>query len=127
MRCIARKLACVIAIVGFAGSALAHVRIDHASPKVGSRITQSPKELKFWFDDDVVASGCALEVLDPAGQLIDKQDSHGDASDKTLVIVSLPADLSPGKYKVRWRAKCTDGHTTKGEFKFQVTTKGDPH
>src|SRR5689334_8654803 len=120
----ARHLACVIAVLSVSGSALAHVRLDHASPKVGAKVAQPPTEVKVWFDDDVIASGCTLEVLDPSGKQIDKEDSHGDASDKTLVIVSLPADLSPGKYKVRWRAKCTDGHTTRGEFKFEITSAG---
>jgi copper resistance protein C len=118
------KVACIIAVLTASGSALAHVRLDHASPKVGAKVAQPPAEVKVWFDDDVIAAGCTLEVLDVSGKQIDKQDSHGDASDEAVVIVSLPADLSAGKYKVRWRAKCTDGHTTKGEFKFEINPVG---
>lgn len=98
--------------------ALAHVSLDHAEPKVGSKVS-APKEVKIWFSGDVEPSMCSIEVFDSGGKQIDKKDVHVDAKDGSLVIVSLP-ELSPGTYKVTWKAACVDKHKVKGNFKFEV-------
>jgi methionine-rich copper-binding protein CopC len=99
--------------------AWAHVTFDHADPKVGSKVAQSPTEVTIWFSDDVDPSLCSIEVLDASGNRVDKKDVHVDVKDKTAVIVSVPA-LAAGTYKVVWRAACVDKHKVKGSFKFEV-------
>lgn len=114
-----RILIAILAAVAFPMAALAHVSFDHADPKVGSKVGQSPTEVRIWFSDDVEASCCGIEVLDADGKQVDKCDCHVDAKDKTEIVVSLPP-LAAGTYKVVWRAACVDKHKVKGSFKFQV-------
>jgi len=97
----------------------AHANLDHAEPKVGATVNQSPKEVKIWFSQSVEPAFSTIEVFDSAGKQIDKKDSHVDKADKELLIVSVPA-LDPGTYKVVWHVVSTDTHKTHGDFKFTV-------
>ena len=99
--------------------ATAHVSFDHAEPKVGAKVAQSPTEITIWFSDDVEPSCCAIEVRDGSGKQVDKKDVHVDPKNKCAVIVSVPS-LAAGSYKVVWRAACVDKHKVKGSFKFEV-------
>jgi methionine-rich copper-binding protein CopC len=103
-----------------AGPALAHARLDRSEPKVGSSVDGSPAEVKIWFTDDVDLSGTTVEVLDASGNQVDKKDLHVDPKDNSIVAVSLPPHLPPGKYKVVWHALCPQHHKTKGDFSFEV-------
>jgi methionine-rich copper-binding protein CopC len=111
--------ATVWALLIAAPRALAHCRLDHADPKVGSALSASPAEARIWFTDDLDMSETRIEVFDAAGSQVDKKDTHGDAKEKCAAAVSLPT-LPAGKYKVVWRALCPQGHKTNGEFTFEV-------
>jgi hypothetical protein len=119
MRTHYRLAALVALLLTTAPVALAHAFLDHADPKVGSKVAKSPTTVEVWFTDDIDASASGLQVLDSQGHQVDKADCHVDASDKTALIVSV-ANLPPGTYKVVWHAVCVDGHKTKGDFKFDV-------
>ena len=97
----------------------AHAFLDHAEPRVGSQVSQSPAEVKIWFTEKLEPAFSVIEVRDAAGKQVDKRDSHLDAKDKALLIISLPP-LGPGTYKVIWQVVSTDTHRTKGSFKFTV-------
>jgi methionine-rich copper-binding protein CopC len=97
----------------------AHAFLDHAEPKVGSRVGQSPTEIKAWFTQQLEPDFSSLQVLDGQGNQIDRKDSHIDAKDKTLLIVSVPA-LPDGQYTVVWSVVSVDTHHTHGDFKFTV-------
>ena len=97
----------------------AHANLDHAEPKVGVTVNQSPKEVKIWFSQSVEPAFSTIEVFDSGGKQIDKKDLHVDKADKTILIVSVP-DLGPGTYKVVWHVVSTDTHKTHGDFKFTV-------
>jgi methionine-rich copper-binding protein CopC len=105
--------------LSLAGRASAHARVDHADPKVGSAVSAVPTEVKIWFTDSLDMSGTTIEVLDSAGNQVDKKDIHLDPKDKSAAAVSLPT-LAAGKYKVVWHARCPQGHDTKGEFTFEL-------
>lgn len=100
-------------------SAWAHAFLDHAEPKVGSTVTNSPAELKIWFTQSLEPAFSTLEVQDAHGQQVDKKDAHLDAQDKTLFLVSLPP-LPPGIYTVVWHAVSVDTHKTQGHFEFTL-------
>jgi hypothetical protein len=102
-----------------AARAEAHAFLDHAEPKVGSRVSEPPTEVKAWFTQQLEPDFSSLQVLDGQGNQIDKKDSHIDAKDKTLLIVSVPA-LQDGQYKVVWSVVSVDTHHTHGDFKFTV-------
>jgi methionine-rich copper-binding protein CopC len=113
-------LALVAALaIGAAPSARAHAFLDHAVPLVGSTVRGSPADVKVWFTQELEPAFSNLRVVDQNGAQVDKQDKTIDASDPTLMKVSLPR-LPPGTYKVFWHALSVDTHTTEGTFTFEV-------
>jgi hypothetical protein len=103
----------------FSTAAQAHAFLDHAEPKVGSEVEKAPTEIKIWFTQEIEPAFSSIQVLDSTGKQIDKQDTHLDEKDKTLLIVTVP-DLAAGEYKVVWSVVSRDTHHTHGDFKFTV-------
>jgi hypothetical protein len=99
--------------------AWAHAFLDHAEPKVGSTVTNSPAELKVWFTQNLEPAFSTLQVQDAQGKEVDKKDAHLDDKDKSLFLVSLP-QLPAGTYTVIWHAVSVDTHKTQGHFEFIV-------
>jgi copper resistance protein C len=99
--------------------AWAHAFLDHADPKVGSTVTNSPTEIKIWFTQNLEPAFSTLEVRNAQGQEVDKKNAHLDDKDKSLFLVSLP-QLPTGTYAVIWHAVSVDTHKTQGRFEFTV-------
>ena len=112
-------LALAFLLVGAPG-VHAHAFLDHAEPKVGSKIQAAPTEVKIWFTQKLVIAFTQIQVLDAAGAEVDKRDKRLDQSDQALLIVSVPP-LKAGKYKVVWRAASVDTHVTHGDFTFEIS------
>jgi hypothetical protein len=110
-----------VAVLFFAlqSSASAHAFLDHADPKVGGTITNSPTEIKIWFTQNLEPAFSTLEVRDAQGKEVDKKDAHLDDKDKSLFLVSLP-QLPAGTYTVIWHAVSVDTHKTQGRFEFTI-------
>ena len=108
-----------VLVFGTNSAAFAHAFLDHADPAVGSTVTASPKEVRLWFTEELEPAFSTLHVVDGAGKTVDGGDGRVDASNPTLLRVSLPA-LSPGTYRVIWRVLSVDSHTTEGDFTFEV-------
>ncbi len=96
--------------------------LDHADPKVGSTVTNSPAEIKMWFTQNLEPAFSSVEVKDAKGKQVDKKDAHFDDKDKSLFILSLPS-LPDGTYTVTWHAVSVDTHRTQGHFEFTIKTK----
>ena len=99
--------------------AWAHAFLDHAEPKVGSTVTNSPAEIKVWFTQNLEPAFSTLEVRNAQDKEVDKKDAHLDDKDKSLFRVSLP-QLPDGTYTVIWHAVSVDTHKTQGRFEFTV-------
>ncbi len=112
-------IAVMVLLAGVAPRAQAHSFLDHSTPAVGSKLKAAPQEVRLFFTDKLDPASSTIEVFDSARKRIDRQDPHLDSSDQSLLCVSLPP-LSPGKYKVLWRAKSRDGHLRKGNFAFWI-------
>lgn len=97
----------------------AHAFLDHADPKVGSSITAPPKEVKIWFTQELEPAFSVIEVTDAQGNKVDKKDTHLDAKDKSLLVVST-GQLSSGTYTVAWHVVSVDTHKTQGHFQFTI-------
>jgi copper resistance protein C len=104
----------------FAGtaSALAHAYLDHATPKVGSTVAQSPKEVVLWFTEKLEPAFSSIEVRNEQGAAVHAGKTTV-IGDRTQLRVPLKA-LSPGIYKVIWRILSVDTHRTQGDFSFRV-------
>src|SRR5208282_2731175 len=107
----------VILFLSLESHAWAHAFLDHAEPKVGSTVANSPTEVKIWFTQELEPAFSTLEVQDAQGKEVDKKDAHLDDKDKSLFLVSLP-QLPAGTYTVIWHAVSVDADKTQGHFKF---------
>jgi copper resistance protein C len=118
IRC--RNICLILLLSGAAVARVyAHAFVDHAEPAVGSKVRQIPHEVRLWFTEPVEAVLSSIKVIDAKGRQIDKKDPHPDAKNKALLRVSLPW-LTPGSYRVVWRAVSMDTHVTNGDFTFRI-------
>jgi methionine-rich copper-binding protein CopC len=114
----------LVALLFFAAQspAWAHAFLDHADPKVGSTVTNSPAQIKVWFTQNIEPVFSSIVVQDDKGKEVDKKDLRQDDKDKTLLIVSVPP-LQDGTYTVIWHVVSVDTHRTQGRFKFTIKRK----
>jgi methionine-rich copper-binding protein CopC len=107
--------ACVIALAS-PGTALAHAALHHASPAVGSAVSESPHEVTLTFTDILEAAFSSADVTDSNGARVDQ----GKAQFNGNTIHMGLKTLSPGNYRVHWRVLSVDTHRSEGSFTFTV-------
>ena len=98
-------------------TAMAHAHLDHASPAVGSVLTDAPDEVRIWF----------TQILEPNFTTAQLQSSSGvvlatgavDAAEPKQVVIRVHG-LPSGAYMVIWKAVSIDTHRTEGSFGFEV-------
>jgi methionine-rich copper-binding protein CopC len=98
------------------GAALAHAALHHASPEAGSTVSESPHEVTLTFTDTLEVAFSSAEVTDSSGVRVDEGKSQVNGS---MIRVALKT-LSPGSYRVHWRAISVDTHRSEGSFMFSV-------
>jgi methionine-rich copper-binding protein CopC len=101
-------------------SAWAHAFIDHAEPRVGSKLDSPPSAVRIWFTEALEPALSKIQVFDSKGTEVDNRDAKIDPANRQLLIVTLPV-IKAGKYKVVWRVVSVDTHSTNGSFEFEVT------
>jgi hypothetical protein len=99
--------------------AAAHAFLDHALPAVGSTVHEAPRAIRLWFTQQLEPAFSSVRVLDKSGKEVDAGDSHVDAAETMVLVVSVPA-LAPGTYRVVWRVLSVDTHVTEGDFTFDI-------
>jgi len=98
----------------------AHAFLVRAEPRVGTKVTKVPTEVRVWFSESVQAGVSSIQVFDVSGKQVDKKDTHSDRSNRAVLCVSLIPALTPGTCKVVWRVTSADTHVTSGDFRFQI-------
>ena len=107
-------LALLPALVG------AHAFPDRSEPRVGHTLAVPPAQVRIWFDGAIEVTFSTIRVENADKQRIDKGDGHVDSTDSTLLVVTLPPSLPPGRYRVFWSVIARDGHRTEGDFQFRI-------
>jgi methionine-rich copper-binding protein CopC len=107
----------VIALLLAATNAWASAFLDHAEPAVGGTVETPPTEIKIWFTESLEPPFCQIQLIDRHGRPVTQSRATVDSSDPSLLTLSVPA-LTPGRYKVNWRAVSVDAHMTVGTFSF---------
>ena len=113
------KIVSAAALLLLGSAASAHSFLDRAAPAVGSTVHGSPSSVRLWFTEPLEPAFTTIKVLDQTGKRVDNEDKAVDASDRTLLRISLP-QLPAGTYRVVWRALSVDTHVTEGAFTFDV-------
>jgi len=108
-------VACAIALAS-SGAALGHAELHHASPEAGSRVSESPHEVTLTFTDTLEATFSSADVTDSSGVRVDEGKSQVNGN---MMRIGLKT-LSPGSYRVHWRAVSVDTHRSEGSFTFSV-------
>jgi methionine-rich copper-binding protein CopC len=109
-------LACAIALAN-SGAALAHAALHHANPEAGSTVSEPPHEVTLTFTDTLEAVLSSAEVMDSSGMRVDEGKAQVNGN---MIRIALRA-LSPGSYRVLWRAVSVDTHRSEGSFTFSVS------
>jgi|SRR5580698_9819462 methionine-rich copper-binding protein CopC len=99
-----------------AGFAHAHAFLDHAEPRVGSKVAAAPTEVVLFFNQNLEAAFSSIEVSDANGARVDQGKPRINAGTMRVGVKPLPS----GTYKVRWQVLSKDTHTTEGNFSFTV-------
>jgi copper resistance protein C len=94
----------------------AHAFLDHADPKVGSTIQESPSQVTVWMTEGLEPAFSKLQVFAANGMEVDKKDTKINGN---IMTVSLPK-LAAGKYHVSWQVVAVDTHRTSGTFDFTI-------
>ena len=111
--------AAILAVAALAlatAPANAHAHLSRAEPRVDSTVASAPKEVTLSFTEALESVFSTIEVTDAGGARMDEGEPR--ISGKVMSI-GLKA-LSPGAYKVYWRALSADTHKTEGSFMFRV-------
>ncbi len=116
---VASALAAVCALSA-SGVASAHANLDRAEPAPGSTLPTSPRVVRIWFTEPLLATASGIEVLNTTGRRVDLADSKVDIGSPTSMSVSLPA-LLDGTYTVAWHnTSSADGHPLRNTYAFTV-------
>ena len=107
--------ACAIGLAS-SGAALAHAELHHASPEAGSAVSEPPHEVTLTFTDTLEAAFSSADVTDSSGARVDEGKSRVNGN---MIRIGLKM-LSPGSYRVHWRAVSVDTHRSEGSFTFSV-------
>ncbi len=113
----------ILAIFGIAMAApdaLAHARLNHAVPAVGSRVSGGPSELELSFSEGVAAGFSGVEIASAEGGAVAAGKATLDPDKPNVLHVRLGQALKPGVYVVRWHVVSVDTHRTSGSYKFTV-------
>jgi len=118
MRSVIAALA-LLSAAGLAGAAAAHAFLEHASPRVGSRVASAPAEVRLSFSEPVEPAFCTIAVSGPLG-FAGVEPARAATGDRRTLVAPFRRPMPPGRYLVRWRAVSVDSHVTQGDFQFEL-------
>ena len=98
--------------------ASAHAMMHASDPVDGVTLTTSPRTVNLTFTEACRVT--AMRLLDEAGKERQLRREGGRAA-STTASATVAAPLSPGAYRVEWRAMGDDGHVMSGTVRFAVT------
>jgi len=99
--------------------AWAHAHLVKADPPVGGAVSATDT-LRLEFSEGVEIKFSGVAVTKDDGTDIAPLKVERDAKDAKALVVTLPAKLDAGTYKVRWHVVSVDTHRTQGDYAFTV-------
>ena len=102
--------------------AAAHTDLVSTSPVKDSEVLTAQETISLTFSEPPLVDGAAIVVMTSEGDIL---DSPAPVLDGASLSIPWPADLTPGKVTVQWRATADDGHVESGEFVFNYTAAAE--
>ena len=119
MKKYAKNLALTLAAILLAAStSFAHAKLVSSSPAAGETLTMSPSSVSLQFSVRVQSRMSSIAVKDLSGSSV-AVGTIVESDQGKLISVPLP-QLTPGSYRVEWRALSADDHMIEGNFEFSV-------
>jgi copper resistance protein C len=115
-------LAYVLVLLGFGlaiSGVAAHSRLVKSDPSARAVLNTAPKELKLWFNEAVEPAFAKIWIVPVQGAQI-SLTSHGDSSDRKLLVVTLPDNLPAGPVNIGYHVLSVDGHVIEEKLSFTV-------
>lgn len=110
----------VASAVAFAPiAALAHGKLESATPASGSIVDVAPDALRLTFNEDLESTFSSVKIADATGAPVTKEKAKIDASNPRVMTLVVPK-LASGAYTVQWAVMTSDAHKTKGTYTFKV-------
>jgi methionine-rich copper-binding protein CopC len=124
MRSHSRSLAavtlCVVATIFFTvQTAEAHAILLESNPALKAQVQGPDVPIKLRFNVRIDADRSRLTLLLPDGSAQTLELSKPPSAD---TLTSQATGLAPGEYRLRWQVLASDGHLTRGEIPFAVTS-----
>lgn len=101
----------------------AHADYERSEPARDAVLPAPPTRVDVWFTQEVFKKQGAnfVRVFDEQDVQVSQGDGEVDDNDRTHISTTLPADLSDGRYIVRWMTTSDeDGDTDEGAFCFYL-------
>lgn len=97
----------------------AHAIMVKSIPEANTTISDVPKQIDVWFNDQVGTEYIALAVIDSKGKRVDNKDAQQEIFDKSHLYATVP-NLVPDTYTVRYRVVSIDTHIVTGKYQFTI-------
>ena len=103
----------------FAASTRAHAVLLESSPALKSIVSGPDVPIKLRFNVRIDGSRSRLTLVAPDGSMRTLEISQSAGPDTLSAQVK---GLAPGGYRLRWQVLASDGHITRGEIPFTLTS-----
>lgn len=100
-------------------TAWAHATLVKSEPPRRASLSESPKQVQLWFNEEIEASYASVEVLDSDNTIVSVEKPKAVENDLKSVELALP-ELNPGRYKVQFRVLSVDGHVVESSYDFRI-------
>jgi methionine-rich copper-binding protein CopC len=110
---------CVVATIFLVQAAQAHAVLLESNPALKAQVAGPEVPIQLRFNVRIDANRSRLTLVRPDGSAQTLALTK-PASANTLT--SQAKSLSPGEYRLRWQVLAADGHLTRGEIPFTVTS-----
>ncbi|PKG23290.1 copper resistance CopC/CopD family protein [Niallia nealsonii] len=101
-------------------NASAHAYITNSTPVENESLDKAPKKVEIEFNEKIQSGFTVLNVLNSAGERVDKRDVAIDKKTQKSISVTLKDGLKNDVYTVEWRVLSADGHSVSGMIPFSI-------
>jgi hypothetical protein len=102
-----------------ASPALAHPRLEDASPFPESTLRQPPTAIRLTFSEAVIPAFSRITLTRQGGGAV-RTGAPVKAKDPRVLAVPVTGRLTPGAYEVEWRVVSKDTHRVEGGYVFTL-------
>jgi methionine-rich copper-binding protein CopC len=103
----------------FGQRAAAHALVIEASPPIDSSVSGPGVEFVLRFNSRIDHDRSRLTLIGPNGGNRRLAVSRASSLD---TLQANASGLAPGSYKLRWQVLAIDGHITRGDIPFRITS-----